>query len=155
MATFEVVTLPMRLFAFTGGHAAFSEIAAKVGPAFDAAYAAFQSAGIEPQASGAVTRYAAFDDNGTGFQSGFFCRAEDRPALEAAGFSVGELGGRVMVARHTGSYDQLAGVYDAMQAEMRAQGEAPADSMWEVYLSPPETPVHEMQTEVFWPLMVR
>ena len=57
-------------------------------------------------------------------------------------------------AIHTGPYDTLPATYDAIRQRIEADGGAPADLMWEYYLSDPrEQPdPATWQTRVVWPV---
>lgn len=57
-------------------------------------------------------------------------------------------------AVHTGSYDSLGTTYDAIKERMEAEGSAPADTMWEYYLTDPQKQPDPgtWQTRVVWPI---
>lgn len=57
-------------------------------------------------------------------------------------------------AIHFGPYDTLERTYGLIQERMRAEGFTPADTMWEYYLSDPETEPDPMkwQTRIVWPV---
>ena len=57
-------------------------------------------------------------------------------------------------AIHLGPYDTLGTTYGAIQERMRAEGLTPSDTMWEYYLSDPETEPDpaKRQTRVVWPV---
>ena len=57
-------------------------------------------------------------------------------------------------AVHTGPYDTLGSTYDAIREHMEADGAAPADSMWEYYLTDPQKQPDPAtwQTRVVWPV---
>ncbi|WP_246848527.1 GyrI-like domain-containing protein [Pseudarthrobacter sp. NIBRBAC000502772] len=57
-------------------------------------------------------------------------------------------------AIHLGPYDTLGTTYGAIQERMRAEGLTPSDTMWEYYLSDPETEPDpaKWQTRVVWPV---
>lgn len=56
-------------------------------------------------------------------------------------------------AIHLGPYDTLGNTYGAIQERMRAEGLTPSDTMWEYYLSDPESEPDptKWQTRVVWP----
>ena len=58
-------------------------------------------------------------------------------------------------AIHIGPYDTLQETYGAIQQQMAAEGLTPADTMWEFYLSDPETEPDpaKWQTRVVWPVV--
>jgi effector-binding domain-containing protein len=62
--------------------------------------------------------------------------------------------GRVVQADHLGSYDSLRETYEAIERWMGEHGLEPADEMWEVYLSGPETDSDpaSWRTHVVWPV---
>lgn len=57
-------------------------------------------------------------------------------------------------ALHIGPYDTLQQTYGIIQQQMAAEGVNPGDSMWEYYLSDPETEPDpaKWQTRVIWPI---
>jgi len=57
-------------------------------------------------------------------------------------------------AVHTGPYDTLGTTYDAIKERMEADGAAPADTMWEYYLTDPQKQPDPgtWQTRVVWPI---
>ncbi len=60
-------------------------------------------------------------------------------------------GGRVARALHTGPYEQIATSYAELNRWIEAQGERPGPTMWEVYLTDPETEPDpdRWQTEIY------
>jgi len=61
-------------------------------------------------------------------------------------------GGAVASAIHVGPYDTLVDTYARMEAWFAATGRTPADTMWEVYLTPPEGDPATWRTEICWPV---
>lgn len=63
-------------------------------------------------------------------------------------------GGRVVSGTHIGPYDKLAESYNAMTAWMKSHGHAPANHMWETYLTDPhaEKDPAKYKTQMFWPV---
>ncbi|WP_455834277.1 GyrI-like domain-containing protein [Pseudarthrobacter siccitolerans] len=57
-------------------------------------------------------------------------------------------------AIHFGPYDTLQATHGEIQRQMAAEGLTPADTMWEFYLSDPETEPDpaKWQTRVVWPV---
>lgn len=57
-------------------------------------------------------------------------------------------------AVHMGPYDSLEKTYGIIQEHMKAEGFTPSDTMWEYYLSDPETEPDptKWQTRVVWPI---
>ena len=57
-------------------------------------------------------------------------------------------------ALHVGPYDTLENTYHAILGQMEAEGLTPSDTMWEYYLSDPETEPDpaKWQTRVVWPV---
>jgi len=95
----------------------------------------------------------AFDGATTTFQVGFPYRPDDGKRLTAAGLTIGTTqAGQVMKATHKGPYETVVETYNAMQSEMKQRHLVGADDMWEIYMSPPETPPEEILTQVIWPV---
>lgn len=152
MTEFAVTSLSAAPFAYVERTAPVAEIPKAMGEGFAALAAMFAKARAR-MAGPPLAHYLTFDGRSTRFELGFPVRAEDEPALKAAGASIGETPkGEVMQALHVGPYDEVPKVYDALLAEMKARGLEGATDMWERYLSPPETPAEDIRTEVIWPL---
>ena len=60
-------------------------------------------------------------------------------------------GGRVYEAIHIGPYEALPQIYGEIAQQMAADGVAPADEMWEIYLSEPVGDPQDWRTRVCWP----
>jgi effector-binding domain-containing protein len=63
-------------------------------------------------------------------------------------------GGRVAMALHIGPYETMVETYHQLTDWMASQHLAPAESMWEVYLSDPraEPDPATWQTRIYWPV---
>jgi effector-binding domain-containing protein len=67
--------------------------------------------------------------------------------------SVSLPGGRAVQILHMGSYDSMEQTYARLMAWVGEQGLAPAELMWESYLTEPNPEAPEsMQTLITWPL---
>lgn len=152
MRTFEVTELTAAPFAYVTKTAQINGIAEVMGQSFAELGKAFSVAGA-PMVGPPLCHYTAYDGTSTTFQVGFPCRPEDGKRLESAGLAIGSTqAGQAMKGTHTGPYDTVVDTYNAMQAEMSARGLVGADHMWEVYMSPPETPPEKIETQVIWPV---
>lgn len=62
--------------------------------------------------------------------------------------------GRAVTTMHIGPYETLHESYARLEAYLHEQGLAPADQVWEVYLTDPqsEPDTSKWQTALFWPL---
>lgn len=147
-----VKTVSAKPFVYVARTATMAEIGAAMGESFQAVAAAFAKAGAAMEGP-AYAHYTAYDDNSATFEAGFSAHPEDVEALRATGIAVGEtVGGEVMTAMHIGPYDTLMQTYDAIGRELASKGLTGTTDMWECYLSPPETPPEQTQTEVLWPI---
>lgn len=125
------------------------QIPEAMGGAFGEVMAALGQAGVgiagEPFA-----RYLSFGPERIVAEAGF-------PVLRPAP-TVGRVhpvtlpGGVVASAIHVGPYDTLVETYAKMQGWFAATGRRPAETMWEVYLSPPEGDPATWRTEICWPV---
>jgi len=63
-------------------------------------------------------------------------------------------GGRALVMRHVGPYEQLHTSYRLMCETMEQHGLQPVGASWEVYLTDPEEVPDpaDYVTEIFWPI---
>ncbi len=61
-------------------------------------------------------------------------------------------GGKLASTVHIGPYDQVGPAYDALMKWIGAQGYQAAEVAYEIYYSGPETPPHEIKTEILFPL---
>ncbi len=61
-------------------------------------------------------------------------------------------GGRLASVIHIGPYEQLSLAYDALALWVKEQGYEPTGVSFELYYSEPETPPHEIRTEILFPL---
>lgn len=80
----------------------------------------------------------------------------DREVARAGRVGPGALpAAEVARAVYHGGYEGLADAYGELRAWIAAQGRAPAEDMWEVYLTGPEagTDPSTWATECFWPLV--
>ncbi len=151
--TTEITTVPSRTVAVTHFHvemAELPELGEKMGAAFGAVMAHISRAGAIPRGP-AVARYEP-EDGGFDVAAGF-------PVTEAfePGDGVEPLvlpGGEVAHTTHLGPYEELPAAYEALRADVEAQGRSldSAAPMWEEYWSGPDAPAEETRTEIFWPL---
>jgi effector-binding domain-containing protein len=133
------------------------EIAARMGPAFQAVAAAaarqgravhgpaialYQPLSGDLLAPASMTVTAGFPLSGEG------------PVLQDGEVGPFEVpGGPVATTTHVGSYETLPEAYTAVTRAAEAGGwELDDGSMWEEYWSGPEAPVDETRTVLFWPL---
>lgn len=152
MPKFEIAELEPGPYAHLTRSAAMTGIAQAMGESFDVLGKAFATSGAA-MAGPPLAHYLSFDQNSTTFEVGFPVLANDVAKLKAAGLEIGETpAGTVMKAIHVGPYDSMTATYSAMQEEMKARKLVPATDMWEIYMSPPETPPAEIRTEVIWPV---
>lgn len=154
MQSFEVTELSAAPFAYITRSVPIKGIAEAMGQSFAELGKAFATAAA-PMTGPPLCHYTAFDGTSTTFDVGFPCRSEDGARLAAAGLTVGTTqAGKVMKATHTGPYETVVETYNAMQDEMKVRKLVGAEHMWEVYMSPPETPPDQIVTEVIWPVSV-
>jgi AraC family transcriptional regulator len=152
MQTFEVTELTAAPFAYVTKTAPLKGIAEVMGQSFAELGKAFATAQA-PMAGPPLCHYVAVDGQSTTFQVGFPFRPEDGERLQATGLTLGTTqGGTAMKATHIGPYETVAQTYSAMQTEMTARKLVGAEHMWEIYMSPPETPPEQIVTEVIWPV---
>jgi effector-binding domain-containing protein len=64
-------------------------------------------------------------------------------------------GGRAVQALHAGPYEQLHGVYQALERWLQEHGATPAGPVREIYLTGPEVPPAQHQTLVVQPIGAR
>lgn len=153
MTDFPIETMEPTPRAFITRTCKMSEIAAAMASGFETLSALFAKAEA-PMTGMPLAHYLAYDNVSTTFELGFPCRAEDADALRAAGLSIGTTPtGRNMKATHIGPYTSVESTYHAMIAQMTAKGLMPAQDMWEIYFSPPETPPAEIRTDIVWPIV--
>ena len=152
MASFEISDMGAQPFAFLTRTADIKGISKVMAESFSELGRAFAMADA-PMMGPPLCHYTAYDGATTRFEVGFPYRPEDADRLRAAGLTLGTTrAGKVMKATHVGPYDTVVETYDAMQADMAARKLVGADDMWEVYMSPPETPPDKIVTEVMWPV---
>lgn len=145
-----VVELKSRPFAYISLKSSLAGMPAAMGQGFASLAQMFGRAKAQ-MAGNPLAHYTDFDATSASFDLGFPARAEDVPALRAAGLSIGETpGGQNMTATHIGPYDTVSKTYDLMAAAMKRQGLMGSKDMWESYLSPPETPPNRIRTDVIW-----
>ena len=74
-------------------------------------------------------------------------------AVDGPGLTVAEQPAtRAVVGTHVGSYDQLPESYDELMTWLQGQDLELADSMWELYDSPPDTDPAQTVTRIVFPL---
>lgn len=152
MSEFKIDTLQPRPFAFITRTARMNEISQAMSEGFGTLSVMFAKTKA-PMSGMPMAHYRAYDTKTTTFDLGFPCRPEDTEALRAAGLTVGQTpSGRAMTATHVGPYDTVVATYNAMTADMKAQGLSPAHDMWEIYFSPPDTPPAQIRTDIVWPV---
>jgi AraC family transcriptional regulator len=70
--------------------------------------------------------------------------------------SRGELAGEVACTTHIGPYEGLPQAYEAIEAWMKQRRrEAAGLTIWEEYLTGPETQPEQTRTDIYWPLKPR
>jgi AraC family transcriptional regulator len=152
MPQFEVTDLTAQPFAYLTKTAQIKGIAEVMGQSFAELGKAFAAAAA-PMTGPPLCHYMGFDGATTTFQVGFPYRPDDGKRLTAAGLTIGTTqAGQVMKATHKGPYETVVETYNAMQSEMQQRHLVGADDMWEIYMSPPETPPEEILTQVIWPV---
>jgi effector-binding domain-containing protein len=64
--------------------------------------------------------------------------------------------GEVACTTHIGPYEGLPQAYEAIEAWMKQHGrEAAGSTIWEEYLTGPETPPEQTRTDIYGPLKPR
>ena len=123
-----------------------------MGAAFEATMGYLVRSGIQPEGP-AVALYKPLGEDDFDVTAGFLVSAP----IEGDGHVVpAELPeGEVATTLHVGSYESLTEAYAAIQAWMAREGREPGETMWEEYLSGPETPPEQTRTIVYWPLRPR
>lgn len=147
----EVVSLKPQPFAYITRECLMENIAATIAEAFAALNGALAQAKSAP-AGPPMARYSHYGDGRVTIDLGFPVQEAMMGALRAAGLKTGMTGGGdAMRAVHVGSFETLRRTYDALLNAIRAAGRAPADEMWERYLTQPGDG-DEPHTEVLWPM---
>lgn len=148
-----IAELQAKPFAFINLRASLAEIPTTIQHGFGTLSGLFARAGAQ-MAGNPMTHYLNVDTQSVAFELGFPVLAADVEKLRAAGLSIGRTPeGRNMTATHMGPYSGLSDTYAAMDAAMKAHGVSGSTDMWEIYLSPPETPPEQTRTDVIWPLV--
>lgn len=121
------------------------------GRAFGAVMAAVQMQGASP-AGPPFALYHGMPGETVDVEAGFPVAGHFQGTGEVASGALPETD--AFEAVHTGPYDTLGTTYDAIRERMQAAGAAPADIMWEYYLSDPEKQPDPAtwQTRVVWPV---
>lgn len=121
------------------------------GRAFGAVMAAVQMQGASP-AGPPFARYHGMPGETVDVEAGFPVAGNFHGTGEVASGTLPDTD--AFEAVHTGPYDTLGSTYDAIRERMAAEGAAPADSMWEYYLTDPEQQPDPAtwQTRVIWPV---
>ncbi len=138
-----------RYFAVTRFEARPDEIAEKVGVAFGTVADYLGRHGMETV--GPAVSYYDIRPDGFGIAAGFVVAGpfDGDGTVVPLQLPAGE----VAVTTHLGAYEELPHAYAAIQSQMKERGrELDESAMWEEYWSPPETPVEETKTVVYWPL---
>jgi AraC family transcriptional regulator len=152
MSRYPVAAATSQPFAYVSRKARIDEMPKVMAESFGALSAAFAKAHAD-FAGPPLAHYTDYDAQTASFDVGFPARSDQLEELRSAGLSIGETAsGTVMTARHIGPYDTVAKTYDAMQAQMKADGLEGSHDMWELYMSPPETPPEQIMTDVIWPV---
>jgi len=127
-----------------------SEIAKHLGRIFGETVAFLQRPGM-PQPLAAFARYTMQPGDVFDVEAGFTATGPIDPSGLPPGMEVIELpGGPAAVCLHVGSYDSVAGAYNAIVSWVTANSRKASGPPWEVYLSmPDEVPP---RTEVYQPL---
>lgn len=152
MPGFAVVELEPQPFAYLTRRARITEIPQVMAACFALLGEAFARAKAVP-AGPPLSHYLDYDARWSTFEVGFPICPLHAEALRDAGLAIGETpAGKVMQGRHVGPYDTLHLAYDAMTNAMHRDRLEGTHDMWERYLSPPETPPAEVETEIMWPV---
>jgi len=120
------------------------------GRAFGTVMAAAQKQGAAP-AGPPFALYRGIPGETVDVEAGFPMAGSFRDADGVAAGTLPETD--ALEAVHVGPYDTLENTYNAVLGQMQAEGLTPADTMWEYYLSDPETEPdpEKWQTRVIWP----
>ena len=121
------------------------------GRAFGAVMGAAQAQGVQ-LAGPPFALYRGMPTEAVDVEAGFPVNAGFR---DADGVATGTLPeADAFEAIHVGPYDTLGTTYGTIQERMREEGLNPSDTMWEYYLSDPETEPDpaKWQTRVVWPV---
>jgi effector-binding domain-containing protein len=133
-------------------HVAPEEIGVVMGPTIAEVFKEVGRQGAAPLGP-VFSHYLRHDASGFDVEIG---AVVDRDVAPSGRVHAGELPA-VEVARavHHGGYEGLPDAYAELQEWIAAQGRAPAEDMWEVYLTGPEagTDPSTWATECFWPLV--
>ncbi len=125
----------------------WDQIAETLGGIFGEVWSQISAAGAAPT-GGAFGRYTP-EGADVIIEAGFTVAAPMTPGGRVV---QGELpGGEAAVCLHVGPYEEVAAVYEAVQAWMREHQRQPRGAPWEVYLTPPEE--QPPRTEVVFPLL--
>lgn len=144
----ELKTLGKQHLAAVRFRATIPELPHYMGDALGAVMSALMRSGTQPSGP-AVAYYQPRSEGQFDVAAGFLVSAPivgdgrvvpvELPACDAA------------TTVHDGPYDDLPRTYEAVLAWMARQGHAPAEAMWEEYLTGPEVPPERMRTAVYWP----
>lgn len=145
-----VAARPMAAVRF---HSGVSEIGERIGDAFSTVDTYLAREGIAP-AGAAVARYVPAGDGSFDVEAGFIVARPVPGDDQVIGIEL--RGGEVAHTTHIGRYEELPNAYAAMHLHAHEMGRELDDgaAMWEEYWSPPESPVEETRTEIYWPLLV-
>jgi effector-binding domain-containing protein len=149
----EVKHVDPRPFAAVRFRATVAEMPQHIGEAFGAVMAYLQRIGAPPDGP-AVARYDIVAEGDFEVAAGFYVPSP----IEGDGHVVPvELpAGDVARTTHIGPYEGLPQAYEAIEAWMKQNDrESAGSTMWEEYLTGPETPPEQTRTEIYWPLKPR
>lgn len=154
MSEFQTQVLPARPTAVVRGRVAVQDLPAFMGRAFSAVAAALQAQGLAPGGE-PFACYHGMPDPTVGVEAGFPIAGR----FEAKdGVTPSELpGGLVAIATHVGPYQTIERTYNALNEWVAGQKLAPADVMWETYLTDPQAEPNQerWETRIFLPVVPR
>jgi effector-binding domain-containing protein len=149
----EAKTLTKHDLAAVKFRAAVAEMPQQIGAAFDAVMEYLTRSGIQPEGPAAALYTMTSQEEVFDVVAGFLVAAP----IEGDGHVVAvELpAGEVATTTHVGPYESLPRAYEAIQGWLAQQDRQPADTMWEEYLTGPETPPAQTRTIIYWPMKPR
>jgi effector-binding domain-containing protein len=149
----EAKTLPKHDLAAVKFRAAVAEMPQQMGAAFGAVMPYLTRNGIQPEGPAAALYTMTSREEVFDVAAGFLVAAP----IEGDGHVVAvELpAGEVATTTHVGPYESLPRAYAEIQGWLAQHDRRPADTMWEEYVTGPETPPAETRTIIYWPMKPR